>query len=50
MRSARNPSADITPIAAPEPATLADQAYRQLKQLIFDFALMPGDQIGRAHV
>jgi DNA-binding GntR family transcriptional regulator len=28
----------------PEPATLAEQAYAQIKQLIFDFALMPGDR------
>jgi DNA-binding GntR family transcriptional regulator len=35
---------------ATEPATLADQAYRQLKQLIFDFALMPGDRCSESEL
>jgi DNA-binding GntR family transcriptional regulator len=50
MCSARTPPADVTPISAPEPATLADQAYRQLKQLIFDFALMPGDRCSESEL
>jgi len=31
-----------------EPATLADQAYAQIKQMIFDFALMPGDRFSES--
>ena len=39
---------DTEPVT--EPATLADQAYRQLKQLIFDFALMPGDRCSESEL
>ena len=35
---------------ATEPATLADQAYAQLKHLIFDFALMPGDRCSESEL
>jgi DNA-binding GntR family transcriptional regulator len=34
----------------PEATTLADQAYGQLKQLIFDFALMPGDRVSETEL
>jgi DNA-binding GntR family transcriptional regulator len=33
-----------------EPATLADQAYARIKQLIFDFALMPGDRCSESEL
>ena len=33
-----------------EPSTLADQAHAQLKQLIFDFALMPGDRCSESEL
>ncbi len=33
-----------------EPATLADQAYAQLKAMIFDFALMPGDRVSESEL
>ena len=33
-----------------EPLTLADQAYVHLKQLIFDFALMPGDRCSESEL
>ena len=33
-----------------ETATLADQAHAQLKQLIFDFALMPGDRCSESEL
>jgi DNA-binding GntR family transcriptional regulator len=38
--------------AAPEAAatTLADQAYTQIKHLIFDFALMPGDRFSESEL
>jgi DNA-binding GntR family transcriptional regulator len=36
--------------AAPEALSLADQAYAQLKQLIFDFALMPGDRVSETEL
>ena len=36
--------------ALPEAATLADQAHAQLKQLIFDFALMPGDRCSESEL
>ena len=38
------PPTPLIPIEATEPGTLADQAHARLKQLIFDFALMPGDR------
>jgi DNA-binding GntR family transcriptional regulator len=45
------PGADAAPFlrmapatAGAEPGTLADQAYARLKQMIFDFALMPGSR------
>lgn len=33
-----------------EAPTLADQAYAQLKQMIFDFALMPGDRCSESEL
>jgi DNA-binding GntR family transcriptional regulator len=39
--------------AAPAPteaATLGDQAYARVKQLIFDFALMPGDRVSETEL
>ena len=39
-----------SPVTAPGPVTLADQAYGQLKQLIFDFALMPGDRCSESEL
>jgi len=44
------PAAAVRPLPAPEPATLADQAYGQLKQLIFDFTLMPGDRCSESEL
>jgi DNA-binding GntR family transcriptional regulator len=38
-----------TPAPA-EPASLADQAYARLKQLIFDFTLMPGDRVSETEL
>ena len=38
------------PTPASEPTTLADQAHAQLKQLIFDFALMPGDRCSESEL
>lgn len=35
---------------AAEPLTLADQAYGQLKQMIFDFTLMPGDRCSESEL
>jgi len=48
--SAVLPAAPAAPASAPGPATLADSAYRQLKQLIFDFALMPGDRCSESEL
>jgi len=45
-----SPCAAITPVEPVGPVTLADQAYRQLKQLIFDFALMPGDRCSESEL
>jgi len=36
--------------APTEAATLADQAYARVKQLIFDFALMPGDRVSETEL
>lgn len=41
---------DAPPAADAEPATLADQAYAQLKAMIFDFALMPGDRVSESEL
>lgn len=38
------------PSEAAEPLTLADQAYVNLKQMIFDFALMPGDRCSESEL
>ncbi len=38
------PSSGLDTASVAAAPTLADQAYAQLKQLIFDFALMPGDR------
>ena len=40
------------PLLAPaeEAPTLADQAYAELKQMIFDFALMPGDRCSESEL
>jgi DNA-binding GntR family transcriptional regulator len=41
----------IVPLAATsEPATLADQAYAQVKAMIFDFALLPGDRFSESEL
>jgi DNA-binding GntR family transcriptional regulator len=45
-RVARKPAAAP---AAPA-ATLADQAYEQIKHLIFDFSLMPGDRFSESEL
>ena len=50
MSSVPAQAAVVTPLPATEPATLADQAYGQLKQLIFDFALMPGDRCSESEL
>ncbi|WP_457425507.1 GntR family transcriptional regulator [Roseateles sp. P5_E7] len=36
--------------AAPEAASLTDQAYARLKQMIFDFQLMPGDRVSETEL
>jgi DNA-binding GntR family transcriptional regulator len=33
---------------SPSPATLAERAYAQIKQLIFDFVLLPGDRFSES--
>jgi DNA-binding GntR family transcriptional regulator len=43
----------VSLVAAPTPAeaaSLTDQAYARLKQLIFDFALMPGDRVSETEL
>jgi len=48
------PSQRVTPLsarAAPaETPTLAEQAYAQVKRMIFDFALMPGDRFSESEL
>jgi DNA-binding GntR family transcriptional regulator len=39
--------ARVSPIETP---TLADQAYLQIKKMIFDFALMPGDRFSESEL
>lgn len=52
MSLPRVPAVAIAPVSpeTPEPGTLADQAYAQLKQMIFDFALMPGDRCSESEL
>jgi DNA-binding GntR family transcriptional regulator len=40
----------VVPIAAAEPQSLADQAYQQVKAMIFDFAMMPGDRFSESEL
>ena len=40
----------IARVATPEPQTLADQAYAQIKQMIFEFGLMPGDRFSESEL
>jgi len=40
----------IPRVSTPEPLTLADQAYAQVKKMIFDFALMPGDRFSESEL
>jgi DNA-binding GntR family transcriptional regulator len=42
-------TAVVTPLPA-EPATLAEQAYAQIKRMIFDFTLMPGDRFSESEL
>jgi DNA-binding GntR family transcriptional regulator len=37
-------------LAVDAPATLADQAYREVKRMIFDFALMPGERFSESEL
>lgn len=50
--SAPAPSAapDPTVASVPEILSLADQAYAQLKRMIFDFELMPGDRCSESEL
>ncbi|MBP6898723.1 MAG: GntR family transcriptional regulator [Burkholderiaceae bacterium] len=50
--SSPNPLALALTPARPEaePLTLADQAYAQLKRMIFDFALMPGERCSESEL
>ena len=50
MRPRRDKTAVVTPLPAAEPATLAEQAYAQIKQMIFDFTLMPGDRFSESEL
>jgi DNA-binding GntR family transcriptional regulator len=40
----------IARVSPAEPLTLADQAYLQIKKMIFDFALMPGDRFSESEL
>jgi len=48
-RSGTAPSI-IGRVSTPEPQTLADQAYAQIKTMIFEFALMPGDRFSESEL
>src|ERR1700712_5861631 len=37
-------------VSTPESLTLADQAYAQIKRMIFEFALMPGDRFSESEL
>jgi DNA-binding GntR family transcriptional regulator len=36
--------------STPTPATLAEQAYEQIKRMIFEFALLPGDRFSESEL
>ena len=40
----------IPSVSTPESLTLADQAYAQIKRMIFEFALMPGDRFSESEL
>ena len=40
----------IPRVSIPESLTLADQAYAQVKQMIFEFVLMPGDRFSESEL
>jgi DNA-binding GntR family transcriptional regulator len=40
----------IPSVSTPESQTLADQAYAQIKRMIFEFALMPGDRFSESEL
>lgn len=46
-RAAVRPVLSAVPLSSP---TLAEQAYAQIKQLIFEFALMPGDRFSESEL
>ncbi len=48
--STRSPSTPSLTAVGTEPATLADQVYARVKQMIFDFALMPGDRFSETEL
>ncbi|WP_284617666.1 GntR family transcriptional regulator [Aquabacterium humicola] len=47
---AKIPGSGAAATGGDEPPTLADAAYAQLKQMIFDFALMPGDRCSESEL
>ncbi|EHR72186.1 transcriptional regulator [Burkholderiales bacterium JOSHI_001] len=48
--SARPLPAPVLDPVVDEPATLAEQAYADVKRMIFDFALMPGDHFSETEL
>ncbi len=48
--SSRSPIVPAPAAAGGSPASLADQAYAQVKQMVFDFALMPGDRFSETEL
>lgn len=47
----QRPAPTVVPVATvDEPVSLADQAYLHVKQMIFDFALMPGDRFSESEL
>ena len=50
MPSRRRPPVTTAKPSATEPMTLGDQAYLQVKQMVFDFALMPGDRCSESEL
>jgi len=39
-----------SPSTPPAPSTLAEQAYEQIKRMIFEFALLPGDRFSESEL
>jgi DNA-binding GntR family transcriptional regulator len=50
LPAAMPPRPAVVTVSPDEPVSLADQAYHQVKRMIFDFALLPGDRFSESEL